>query len=123
MARTPIPKNLIHDPKEVEENAELYDEIADLVPSLNQNTKELIASYWIETLRLTMSLNPDPNQILRLDKNTMIPFETFPASTPIFKKFIKSIAKKVEKTPDGLQMPFNLVLLKDDAGYYIKYRQ
>lgn len=117
MPKTPIPKRLIHDPKEVARNAKLFDAVANLVPSWSKKTKEHIASYWIETVRQNIT-----DEIpLRLDQN-MLPagvklYELL--SEKVLKRFTKVLAKKVNREIDAIILPFDLVLRKDSEGYFV----
>lgn len=52
MSRVPIPKHLIHQSKEVEKNAKLFDVFVDLISvDLDKDLRELVMSNLFENIR------------------------------------------------------------------------
>jgi len=121
MPRTPIPAHLIHDPKEVAENARLFDEFCKLIPEevipieplwpmdeLNEEKmKDLLDRVGFKT-REEPSLEEkrQENEERQKGEQKLIVGQ-------IASSVVEQIRQKVEKEGE-LKLPFGLVVIKAD---------
>ena len=122
MSRTPVPKHLIHNMDEVEENGRAFDLIVGMVPCPGKYIKILVAAEWVENIRQGLA----DRTSLRLGSN-LLP-ENIDWALPVFpkkvkirivKNFVDAIKKKLTDGSATLCLPFGMMLRRDVEGYYI----
>lgn len=113
-------KNL-SDHSEAFENAHRFDCVANLVPHVDPEVRSLMASKWLEILR---SISDD-KPILRLNGELLPEGFSWQASenspeAVLVKLFAAEIDDVLLMRPFGLQLPFKMLLLKDDESFYVR---